>query len=398
MGWLEDFVEHTKYGETPPKVMYWVGVSTIAGALRRKVWIDEFTFQWTPNFYMLLVGPPGRLKKSTSIDLGSRLLARIEGIDFGPDAITWEQLITHMADSRQTYKVNERDFEASCVTVNLSEFGTLFDPGNRPMVDALTELFDAKLKTFRKETKTNGHDEVVNPFLNMFACTTEGWLEDNFSTKYIRSGFSSRVIFIHCDETGRAAHPARKMAKMLGLSILDAKAKLAEEETGLVERLEEIAEYSGEYKLTEEAYEWSEKWYEEFRDFLEQKCNEDEMSLYSRKQSNLMKLAMVISASKGKFPEIDVDELREAAEKLDSVNEDVMRVFGNVGQSPVSKLAKDIVGILKREGEQKKRVLYRKHFFRTVGVSQFGEAVDSVKASGLVIEVGNLNDSILKVA
>lgn len=387
MGWLEDFVEHTKYGEAPPKVMYWVGVSTIAGALRRKVWIDEFTFQWTPNFYVLLIGPPGVLKKSTSISLGMRMLQRLEDIDFGPQIITWEQLISHMADSRQTYRVDGADFEASCVTIELSEFGTLFDPENRSMVDNLTDIWDAKLGRISKETKTNGCDEVLNPWLNICACTTPGWLDDNFSSKFVRSGFASRMIYIYCEDPGRVAHPSRKMNK----------AWMGKQENELVERLRVIAEYAGEFKLTEEAYAWSENWYEKFRDYLENECNKTDMSLYSRKQAHLMKLSMVISASKGRFPEIGVEELMEADAVLDGIKGDVQQVFGTVGQSTTSKLARSIVEVLTKEGEQTKKVLYRRHFFRLVGVGQFNEALDSVKASGMVREVGNLNDPVLRV-
>lgn len=390
MGWIEDFVEHTKHGEAPPKVMYWVAVSTIAGALRRKVWIDEFIFQWTPNFYILVIGPPGVLKKSTSTNLGMRLLRRVEGIDFGPDSITWQQLITHMADARKVYKIGERDFEASCVTIELSEFGTLFDPSDRAMVDNMTELFDSKLKPFKKETKTSGFDEILNPWLNIIACASPGWMDDNFSDKFVRSGFASRVVYVHCGakETGRTAHPSRKMKS---------KKTMQQQEEELYERLAEIAEYAGEYKLTEEAYQWSEKWYDKFRDFLENECNEDEMSLFSRRQAILMKLAMVISASKGKFPVIDVEELVEAETALNSVQGDIQQVFGNVGQSNSSKLAKNIIDVLVREGEQTKKVLYKKHFFRTVSIGQFNEALDSVKAGGLVKEFGNINDPLLRV-
>lgn len=389
MGWLEDFVEHTKHGEAPAKVMYWVGVSTIAGALRRKVWIDEYNFQWTPNFYLLLVGDPGVLKKSTSTGLGMRILKQVPGIDFGPQSVTWEQLITHMAGSAQVYEVGGKEFEASCVTCELSEFGTLFDPSNRQLVDAMTDIFDAKLHTFRKETKTNGCDDVVNPWLNICACTTPGWLEDNFTQKFVRSGFAGRVVYVYCpaSEVGRHAHPSRRMKSKL---------EAAQREKALADQLQTISEYSGEFRLTEEAYEWSEKWYEKFRDFLEGECNEEEIGLYSRKQSHLMKLAMVISASNGTFPNIGVEELMEADRVLETVREDVQTVFGHVGQTPTSKLSRHIVEVLQREGEKTRRELYRKHFFRLVGISQFDEALNNAKASGLVKEAGNLNDPLLR--
>lgn len=387
MGWLEDFVEHTKYGEAPERVMYWVGVSTIAGALRRKVWIDEFLFQWTPNFYILLVGPAGVLKKSTSSGVGMRILNKVEGIDFGPQSMTWEQLISHMAASTQEYKIGDKPFEASCCTIELSEFGTLFDPANRQMVDNMTDLWDSKLHTFRKETKTNGCDTVVNPWINLIAGVTPGWLDDNFSDKFIRSGFASRVVYVHCraDEVKENAHPSQDMPP-----------DMQEAEDRLFRRLVEISTYAGEYKLTPQAYAWSKEWYHEYRKNLAQ-MKEDDMSLFSRKQTHLMKLAMIISASRGKFPVIDVAELEESNRKLVELTNGIDAVFGRVGQSPVSKMAREVVEALAKHGEMTRKELYRKYFFRVSGVDAFDEAVKSAKAGGLIREGGRVDEPMLKV-
>src|SRR5574337_1975356 len=87
--WLDDFVTYSSFCEASQKMMRWVGISTIAGALRRKVWIEEEYFKWAPNFYILLVGPPGVVKKSTSINIGYGMLAALPGINFGPDSVTW---------------------------------------------------------------------------------------------------------------------------------------------------------------------------------------------------------------------------------------------------------------------------------------------------------------------
>ncbi|KKK66944.1 hypothetical protein LCGC14_2958990, partial [marine sediment metagenome] len=77
--WLSGYAEYTKHSESPDLFHFWTGVFTIAGALRRQVWIDQRYFQWTPNFYIVLVGPAGIAAKSTSLRLGTSLLRRVEG-------------------------------------------------------------------------------------------------------------------------------------------------------------------------------------------------------------------------------------------------------------------------------------------------------------------------------
>jgi len=78
---------------------FWTGVSTLAGALRRKVWVDMGYFKWFPNFYIILVAPPGIVSKSTTAGIGMSLLRQVPDIQFGPDVITWQALVQSFAES-----------------------------------------------------------------------------------------------------------------------------------------------------------------------------------------------------------------------------------------------------------------------------------------------------------
>ena len=52
--WLKAYMHFTRTSEAPDAFHFWSGVGTIAGALRRRVWLDMRHFQWTPNFYIIL--------------------------------------------------------------------------------------------------------------------------------------------------------------------------------------------------------------------------------------------------------------------------------------------------------------------------------------------------------
>lgn len=382
--WLTDFVEHTKNGEASPTVMKWVGIGTIAGALRRKVWIEERNYQYASNFYILLVGPPGT-RKSTSIRLGTRILEELPGIEMGPQSATWERLVQRIDEAHHTYSVEGRDYQASCITLELDEFGNMFDPANRPMVDAFTKLYDCPDK-YSKETKGNGKEYLVRPYLNIIAGATDSWMRDYFNDKLIGSGFASRVIYVNMMEVREVPHP----------SLIDDPG-FENRKASLAERLSIIGDYAGPFKITKAAYEFSSNWYHEWKRAQREVYTETERNLYARNQAHLLKIAMVLSASKGKFPVIDLEEIMEAETMLNDIHNDVKKVFWSVGQSPVSKLAQNIVDTLTREGSMTKKLLYRKFFFRIVGIQQFDEALKSVKESGIVKETGNLADPMLKV-
>lgn len=382
--WLDDFVAHTSYGETPPKIMRWVGVGTIAGALRRKVFIDQLSFQWSPNFYLLIVAPPGVVKKSTSIGLGLRMLKQIDGIDFGPQMVTWQQMISHMAGTRETVLVDGEDFEMSCCTVSLSEFGSFFDPSDRNMITNLTDMWDGKLETVVKETKTSGVDEIVNPWLNILACTTPKWIASNFSSNLIGEGFGSRPIYLYADTPQKSiAYPKRHM--MSGRDMVEFKKR----ENELTYRLSLIAQYAGEYKMTEAAYEWGEEWYARYMQQQMARGNSAETGVYARLQTHLHKVAMVLSAAREKFPVIDVQEMVDADAMLQELGDDVAKVFSFVGGSAVTEASRQIVELLAK-GPMDRRGLYRAHFYRSMKVSEFEEALKGTVAAGLVRENGEL--------
>lgn len=380
--WLEDFVEHTSYGETPAKIMRWVGVATVAGALRRKVFIDQLSFQWSPNFYLLIVAPPGVVKKSTSIGLGLRMLKRIEGIDFGPQMVTWQQMVTHMAGTRETILMPDgEEFEMSCCTVSLSEFGSFFDPADRNMITNLTDMWDGKLETVVKETKTSGTDEIVNPWLNILACTTPKWITNNFSEGLIGEGFGSRPIYVYADkpqENVRIAYPKREMAKRRNL------AEFKKKEDELTYRLGKIAQYAGEYKMTEEAFQWGEEWYEKYMDEQLLRGNSAETGVYARLQTHLHKVAMVLSAARGKFPVIDVQEMVDADAMLKDLAGDVEKVFSFVGGNEVTNASNKLVDTLHRVGKMRRSTLYRAGFMKNMKAADFEEALKSAKTAGLI--------------
>src|SRR3954469_23194853 len=89
--------------EAPERFHYWCAVHTIAGALRRRVYIDEGTFRWYPNFYIILIGPPGTVKKSTTINVGARLIREMPGAFVGSDCTTWQAFVEEVAQARDMF-------------------------------------------------------------------------------------------------------------------------------------------------------------------------------------------------------------------------------------------------------------------------------------------------------
>ena len=179
--WLDTYLKYSSFSEAPDRFHFWVGAWTLAGALRRRVWLEQGYFQWTPNMYLILVAPPGVVSKSTTLSIGANLLRQIQGVKFGPDAITWQALTMALAEANESVQMPDGAwYPMSCLTIASSEFGTFFNPNDREMVDVLVSLWDGQIGTWEKRTKTQGADTIVNPWINIAACTTPGWIAGSF--------------------------------------------------------------------------------------------------------------------------------------------------------------------------------------------------------------------------
>lgn len=345
--WLGAFCEYAKYGEAPRRMYFWVGVSAVAGALRRKVWIDQAYFKWYPNFYIILVAPPGIVSKSTTASIAMRLLRRVPGIKFGPDVVTWQALVSAFAESTEMWEAPPGQWNTmSAITVESSEFGNLLNPQDKEMVDLLVSLWDGKQGTFEKRTKMSGNDSVENPWINMVACTTPSWIAGNFPEYMIGGGFTSRCIFVYAHEKERyVAYPS--------LHVPD---NLAGMEDSLVHDLEHISlKLAGAYRMEPAAIAWGETWYKAHFQQAPGQLNGSDDERFggynARKQTHIHKLAMILAASCRDELVITKDDLVTAHAMVTDLEADMPGVFSKIGRTDTSLQTDRFLMYLGKRGE-----------------------------------------------
>ena len=368
--WLKEYMNYSGQSEAPNQFHFWTGVSCIAGALRRKVWIDMGYFEWTPNFYIVFVAPPGIVSKSTTASIGMNLLRQVPGIKFGPDAVTWQSLVQSLADSTEAFAYPDESTynPMSAVTIVSSEFGNFLNPHDREMVDVLVSLWDGQKGVFRKSTKTQGNDAIENPWINIVACTTPDWIAGNFPEYMIGGGFTSRTIFVYGEEKRQLmAYPKDSMP-----------VNFREHGEALVADLTHIAEkLVGEYTLTPEAKQWGIDWYENHYRNKPAHLDDEKFGGYvARKQTHMHKLAMVLSAAKRDELIIDKTDLYEASLMVTATEADMPKVFSKISGED-SRFAAQIVALLGKHGEMPLAAIFRM-MFNSCTYDQFQAAVNSV--------------------
>src|SRR5262245_54590937 len=130
------------------------------------------------------------------------LLAKVDGIRFGPDSGSWQGLGDAMAEATEYFKyVNgtgeEQAVPMSPVTVAASELGTFLHPDNEEAISFITDVWDGRSRPYLHRTKHSGRIEILGPFLNLIGATTPQWLQRNFPDSLIGEGLTSRIVFVY---------------------------------------------------------------------------------------------------------------------------------------------------------------------------------------------------------
>lgn len=372
--WLSHFCDYASFGEAPRHMYFWAGVSAIAGALRRKVWIDQAYFKWYPNFYVILVAPPGIVSKSTTASVAMNLLRQVPGIKFGPDVVTWQALVTSFAEAAESFLLNGDHYVMSPITIESSEFGNLLNPADKDMVDLLVSLWDGKQGAFVKKTKNSGNDSVENPWINIIACTTPSWIAGNFPEYMIGGGFTSRCIFVYAEEKEKyVAYP--------GLVVPP---NIKEKESKLVQDLEHIAvNLQGRYVLTNEAVAWGEEWYRHHYTNRPVQLDDDRFGGYiARKQTHIHKLAMVLAASARDDLLIHAEDLHTANNMVTGLEADMPQVFDKIGQVDAAIGATRLVKYVVRRGGAPMQDAQRHVWSSFPNQREYGEVLNALVTSG----------------
>lgn len=350
--WLKAYKEYASVTEAPARMHFWSGVSAVAGALRRRVWLDMKRFVWYPSFYIVFVAPPGIVAKSTTADIAMDLLRQVPGIKFGPNAITWQALVTAFAEAGEffEYPVGSTDQNPmSALTFVSSELGSLVNLQDRDMVNLLIELWDGK-KAYEKTTKMSGNDVVEGPWISLIGCTTPHWIADNMPPATIGGGLSSRCVFLYADKKEKYVAYVDEVVSQRDREMREL----------LIRDLEAISLLVGPFTLSPEAREWGRAWYQHFWDVAVPDMDDQMLEGYAaRKQTHMHKLAMVNSASRGDDLIISLEDLQLANQMLEDLEPDMTRVFARVGRTPISLQAEKLIQLVHNRGQMSYEDVYK---------------------------------------
>jgi len=285
---IEKFVKATSGSASPDIFRRWIAIGMLAAVMARRCYSVtlEQAGPFYPNFYIILVGPPGT-GKTIALSHARRLLKSVNGVNVGPDKITPEKLTRVMARMHRNPE-NDADEDNvptdidSSLVLMLSELNSLVTRYTPDLMDLLTGLYDNP-DDYEYQTKNMGNDIVYRANLNIVAGTQPTKLGEIITSHTVGSGFPARLMLIYSDEKRSPGYfkeyPRKDYAEKV-----------------IANMLEKRCEMEGEFLWTEAA---QERYIElATKTLYETQPTDDLLSHYGeRRDFHLAKLAMVMSAS-----------------------------------------------------------------------------------------------------
>lgn len=313
---LEAYEEYANDDFCPKAFHKWVGLSVLAGALERKVWLKQATVYHYPNIYVLLVSHPG-VGKSTALERGVDLLEEVR-VKFNPEIKMIPTRITdaafiEMMDIRAQLSISPTQvvyhssgyFYAS--EASASALQNLFGDFNA----TITAMYDCP-KIFRSKIKAVKEvAELQNCCMNLLAGSTFDYLKNLVNATSVMGGLASRFIYVVNKER------LVKEAKWDHKDEIDFKTQ-----SKLVEDLSAINRMQGRFVPTAGWIDAWEKWTPMFKQELNDLNSPRMESILTRKGTNLVKVSMLLSAAENDSMILTEKHWHDAQELIDSVTKD----------------------------------------------------------------------------
>lgn len=319
---LAAYESYANDGFCPGSFVRWTGHSIVAGALERKMrlpWEDGLDYY--PNLYVLMVALPG-IGKSTALRKGVSLLREMnlefKRMNILPSRVTQAKFIELMQHSG-TYVFNNKTFPHSSGYFYASEAADSLKDVYGDFLDTLTDLYDCH-DIWQSSTKVSGTQTLYNSCLNVIACATFHYLSKLVTNDNVMGGFASRFVYVvHDEKLVRTAERGNKTEAE--------KKERAAYRRALVTDLSDIHAMAGDFQTTTEYDELWAAWRPTYESKRQDLPSEKMQSLLVRMNANVIKLSMILSASRSSDKLITGDDWIRALEYVEATTQKIPSLF-----------------------------------------------------------------------
>jgi len=358
--WLDGYLEYTTSSEPPTSYHVWCGLAVIAGALQRRVYLQQGLERTIyPNLYVILVGPSGRTRKGVALGIAKDLLAKVSTVSIAPESSSGrEALILAMKRASSTFTdPTDGVIKYHCALSAFSEELSVFlGQGDIKFLANLTDWYDSK-DDWAYETIGRGRDAIQGVCFNMVGGTAPEWIQSMLPREAIGGGYTARVIFI-VEEWKKKISPDHTLTDR-ELNLFDA----------LERDLNRINLLSGAFTFEPVAKKAYIDWYvsedKRMRDGYTPVTDNRFAAYCERRTTHIRKVMMLLSASRGDSLVVEHQDFERALQLMLDAEAKMHKTFGGLGSARNSDSTEKVMDYIKLLGITTRRALLAR-FYRDV--------------------------------
>lgn len=377
--WLDAYIEYTNSSEPPTSYHIWCGLTVIAGALQRRVYLQQGLERTIyPNLYVILVGPSGRTRKGVALGIAKDLLAKVGTVSIAPESSSGrEALILAMKRAAATFEdpSDGGKIKHHCALSAFSEELSVFlGQGDIKYLANLTDWYDSK-DDWAYETIGRGRDAIQGVCFNMVGGTAPEWIQSMLPREAIGGGYTARVIFI-VEEWKKKISPDHTLTDR-ELALYDA----------LEHDLNRINLLSGQFQFAPDAKRAYIDWYVSEDSKMRSgytPVNDHRFTAYcERRTTHIRKVMMLLSASRGDTLVIERRDFDRALKLLLDAETKMAKTFGGLGQARYSDSTEKVMEYIRTVRLTTRKVLLSK-FYRDIDSEALHKIESTLTEMGVI--------------
>ena len=311
---VDQFLTYTEERPSPEIFRKWAAITTLSGALEKRVWTMTKAGPQFANLYTMLVAPPG-VGKSQAINPAEQLLKATKKYQISPNSVTAASFIDALARQPRTVLLpDNKMLQYHHLFVFAAELGVFLNAHDLNFLSIINELFDHK-DSYREERRHSLKEpiDIPKPMTTLLTGSQPGFLATLLPEAAWTMGWTSRMLMVYSSTTPSVP--------------LFGKYKNQEAlQTSLVKKLDDVADYYGEMKWDANAIAEMERWR---KDNWAPVPDHPKLANYTPRRGTIfaVKLAMVAAMSRGEELAIRLQDVERARGWLLEIEDLMPQIF-----------------------------------------------------------------------
>lgn len=375
--WLELLMNGTSEAESPKSFFYWSGLSAISAVVKSNVYLDKYLYKLYPNLYCLLIAKSG-LRKGVPVGLAKALVSAVGNTRVISGRNSIQGVIKDLSNA-YTKPTGGPPIIDACGFLVSGELSTFLveDP---QALTILTDLYDGHYNPeWRNTLKGSPQETLKNVSLTLLGASAPVHFHEFLPSNAVSGGFIARTLIV-------------VESKASGINSLMGRPTKEVPMDKLVKHLTDLSNLKGEFQKSVGATKVYDEWYKEYR---AQDHSHDKTGFSERYHDHILKVAMLLSLSRGTSLVLEEEDILEALERCQIFMPNVTKISTGTGKAQLQNQMKLVWTELQEKGaDGQLRSKLLKKFYGEMEALELDRVVNTLQQAG-ALEVKDVGGDLL---